>query len=172
MKIVEAIGWHASETLTPPPLTSLPSIQVTPSLKWGIKRRKVKSHAVRGYASAMKANLHHHVLYNMSCSAWHMLMDKNSSHGVKSQKRGRSICATLIQLKMFQRKVTKREHAIQDTCFHLQSHMHIFVKVWAKRFDLSDAMTLFLTRTLTAEQTHRGDDGWKTPFCAEKSFAV
>lgn len=160
--------------LDPPPPHSrhCPPFKWPPSLNWGIKRRKVKSHAVRGYASAMKANIHHHVLSNMSCSAWHMLLDKNSSHGAKSQKRGRIICATLIQHKMFQRKVTSVSMPFKTLASTFRVTLYIFVKVWAKRLDLSDATTLFLTRTLTAEQTHRGDYGWKTPLCAEKSFAV
>lgn len=81
------------------------------------------------------------------------------------------MCHTYLVTKL-PKKGHECEHAIHVTGSSIRSHMYIFLKVWAKQYDCSDATTVLLTRTPTAGCTHRGDDGWKTPLCAEKSIAV
>lgn len=82
------------------------------------------------------------------------------------------MCHTYLVINL-PKKGHECEHAIQVTGFSIQSRMCSFLQ----RCDQSGLTLLmlqhyFLARTLTAGCTHRGDDGWKTPLCAEKSFAV
>lgn len=74
----------------------------------------------------------------------------------------------LLSLKCSKERSGVRACYSRDLLLHLESHV---CKGFPERFDPSDA-TLFLTRTLAADHTHRSDDGWKAPLCAEKSFAV
>lgn len=88
-----------------PSLTSPPIIEVTPSLNPGISDGKL-CHMLSGVMPQLWQTYTIMSCITWAALAWHMpLMDKNSSHGVKSQREGGQHMHTLIDSQMFQGKV-------------------------------------------------------------------
>lgn len=128
---------------------SPPSIQVTPQFKLSRPLRKVTRHAVRSYTSGMTE-------MTPSCPAQRELLclarttngPEIAVTGYGHQREGE--CAIFIHSQTRQRKVTSASMLLKSVV--PESHVYISVKAWWTPFDLRDTKTLFLTRTLTADQ--------------------